>query len=454
MLSTLIQRSQQLFHRAFETEILRRIVKNSSYLVSASGFTAALGFVQGIFVARLLGPAGVGLFSAVRSFTGVANRFASFRIHEMVVRYVRLYEERGDQEKAAAVFKIAGVLEMAGALIAFAIIWGLASVGARLFGQDPASTPLFVLYGSVVLINLLFESATGLLQVFDRFRVMAIITAVQGVFTLVFVVAAYWMQASLGGVVLAYVGGKFLGGLATTVAAFMTAGREWGWMWWRVPLQVLQEDRRNLLTFAFSTNASGTISLVAKDSEALWVSGFLGTTQAGFYSVALWLVGILQIPISPLPSTTYPEISREIVRRDWKNVRFVLRRGSWLAAVYSLPVTLGLITLGWWLIPFVYGVDFAPAYPVLVILLIGYTFTNIFYWNRIALLALNRPVFPTIVNFSGMLLKVAGIFWLASKFGALAFAGLLSGYFIFTVGAAAARVILDLRQRESVELSA
>ncbi|KAA3646658.1 MAG: flippase [Chloroflexi bacterium] len=454
MLNNILNRSQELFNRVFETEVLRRIVKNSSYLVSASGFTAALGFVQSIFVGRLLGPAGLGLFSAVRSFTGVANRFASFRIHEMVVRHVRLYEESGEHEKGAAVYKIAGLLEMAGAIVAFGIIWSLSGLGARVFGQDPTTAPLFVLYGSVVLINLLFESSTGLLQVFDRFRVMAGITAVQGVFTLAFVVMAFLTQASLNGVVLAYVAGKLLGGVATTVAAFITAGQEWGWSWWRVPLNVLKQDRRRLLTFAFSTNASGTISLIAKDSEALWISGFLGTTQAGFYGVALWLVGILQIPISPLPNTTYPEISREIARKDWKSTRYVLRRGSWLATAYSLPVTVGLIALGWWLIPFVYGEDFAPAYPVLVILLIGYTFTNIFYWNRIALLALNRPVFPTVVNFIGMLLKVAGILLFASRFGALAFAGLLSGYFIFTVGAAAARVLLDLRQREASETPA
>ena len=55
---------------------------------------------------------------------------------------------------------------------------------------------------------------------------------------------------------------------------------------------------------------------------------------------------------------------------------------------------LGLALLGWWLIPAVYGAGYAPAYPAVVILLVGYGFANIFQWNRPLLLALGMPSFP------------------------------------------------------------
>jgi hypothetical protein len=82
-----------------------------------------------------------------------------------------------------------------------------------------------------------------------------------------------------------------------------------------------------------------------------------------------------------------------------------------------------------------------------VILLVGYTFVNIFYWNRVALLSLARPVFPTMVNFAGMVLKVSAIFLLVPRYGYLAFAALLSGYYLFTVGVAVVRIFVDLRAR-------
>ena len=82
-------------------------------------------------------------------------------------------EEQGERDKAAAVFKLAGLLEMLGASLAFVLIWLLAPWGARFFGRDEASASLWILYGVVVLVNMLYESSTGLLQVFDRFRPMA-----------------------------------------------------------------------------------------------------------------------------------------------------------------------------------------------------------------------------------------------------------------------------------------
>jgi hypothetical protein len=60
------------------------------------------------------------------------------------------------------------------------------------------------------------------------------------------------------------------------------------------------------------------------------------------------------------------------------------------------------------------------------------------------LLAFNRPVYPTLINLTGMLLKVTGIFLFAS-YGAVAFAAMLSGYYVFTVSLAVLRVRGDLR---------
>src|SRR5690606_10553733 len=128
--------------------------------------------------------------------------------------------------------------------------------------------------------------------------------------------------------------------------ALVTARKHWGRGWWRTPLSVLRVERRSLLTFAFSTNLSATVSLVAKDSEDLWVSAVIGNAAAGVYGLARTLIGFLQIPVSPLPSTTYPELSRAVAQSDWPSIWGILRRGSQLATAYSLPAAAGLILFG------------------------------------------------------------------------------------------------------------
>ena len=439
--------ARSLYFRLFDNPLIRRIVTNSGYLFSATGISAVMSMLQGILAARLLGPAMFGVLGSITTFTSTVNRFASFRMDELVVRYVGHYQEHGDSARAAAVFKGASLLEMGGSLLAFVLVWFLAPVGARFFAHDVSLAIWFRIYGSIVLANLISESATGLLQIFDRFRTIAYITAVQSVLTLVLIAAAYFNNAGLIAIVLAYMAGKTAGALAFTAAALLQARQSWGAGWWRSPLSLLASEKRSLLTFAFSTNISGTISLVSKDSEVLWVAGFLGTTQAGYYKLALALSNLLQLPVSPLPKATYPELAREIARRNWENVRYVLRQGSRLSALYSVSATMVLVLFGGWIIATIYGAEYLPTYPALVVLLVGFTFVNIFYWNRVALLSLGRPVFPTVVNFIGMVLKVSAILVFVPQFGYMAFAFLLAGYYIFTVGIAAARVFLDLRTR-------
>lgn len=451
MFSSSYTRAQALFLKLFENPLLRRIITNSGYLFSATGVSAVMSMLQGIFAARLLGPSLFGVLGVITTFTSTLNRLASFRMNELVVRYVGHYQENGETSKAAAVFKAASFMEMGGSFLAFILIWGLAPLGAQLLADDASLAIWFRIYGSIVLANLISESATGFLQISDRFRAIAIVTAAQSAVTLVLIALAYFYNAGLVAIVLAYMVGKVVGALAFTALALRQASQSWGPGWWRAPLSLLSDERRSLVTFAFSTNISGTVSLIAKDSEVLWVAGFLGTTQAGYYKLALALSNLLQLPVSPLPKATYPELAREVARRNWENVRYVLRQGSRLSAVYSVSTTLALVVLGRRIISLVYGAAYLPAYPALIILLVGFTFVNILYWNRVALLSLGRPVFPTIVNFIGMLLKVGAIWLLVPGLGYIAFAALLAGYYIFTVGIAAARVWLDLRTRSAYQ---
>jgi O-antigen/teichoic acid export membrane protein len=82
----------------------------------------------------------------------------------------------------------------------------------------------------------------------------------------------------------------------------------------------------------------------------------------------------------------------------------------------------------------IYRPEFLPAFPVLLILLVGFGLANILFWNRPLLLALGKAEIPLRVGFWGMLIKVALAFVLLPAAGYLAEAWLLSAYFVVTVG--------------------
>jgi len=438
------------FNRLFGNELIQRVVKNSGYMFSATGAAAALSMVQSILVARLLGVTDFGVLGTITLFTSVVNKFASFRMSELVIKYVGEYTVEGDETKAAAVFKSAAIIETVTSFFAFGLIWLLAPLGAQFFAKDIAATNWFILYGLIVLANFMIESSTGLLQIFDKFKIIAGTTVGQSILTLILVGLVFINQGGLYEIVLAYMAGKMAGAIALAASALVFAARRWGFNWWRAPIGSLRDRSKELVRFAFSTNISATINLVNKDGELLWVSALTGPTGAGYYKLALSLANLIQLPVSPLPQATYPELSREVAAKKWGNMRYILRQGSIMACAYSVLAGLFLLIFGRQLIAFFYTPDFLPAFPALLILMVGLLFANTFYWNRISLLSLGLADYPAKVNSIAAVLKFIGIITIVPIFGYLGSAALLSGFYLFSVSLNVRKTFNELRDRARV----
>ena len=446
--------------------IFQRMLKNTAYLFSATGISAALSLIQGIFIARLLGVDNYGILGTMMLFTGVVNNIASFRMDELVVKFVGHYTEIGDTKRAAAVFKIAALVEVASSFVAYALIWLLAPLGAQFFAKDSALSNWFIIYGVVVLFNLIFESSTGLMQIFDCFRRIAMLNLLQSIVTMVLILAAYLIYIFVPSdvfpiklspmmiVVVVYIVSKLVGAVGLTGMALREAQQRWGKGWWLTSLSLLNGQWRELINFAVSTNLSATINLINKDSELLWVAYFRNPTETGYYKLALTLLNMVQMPVSPMANATYPELSREVANKRWKNVKKLLFEGSLVAGGYTLVASLGLLILGQPFIYYAYSAQYLPTYPALIILLAGVLIANTFYWRRPALLAFGLPEYLTKVSFWAAVVKTLGYFFFVPSWGYLGCAVLLSGYNIFTSLINTSKAVITLRRRETaIELS-
>jgi O-antigen/teichoic acid export membrane protein len=243
--------------------------------------------------------------------------------------------------------------------------------------------------------------------------------------------------------------GKMAGAVTLAVSALVLATKKWGINWWRAPVSLLRDRSKELVRFAVSTNISATINLVNKDGELLWVSALTGPTGAGYYKLALSLANLIQLPVSPLPQATYPELSREVAAKNWGNMRYVLRQGSRMAFAYSALAGLFLLIFGRQLIAFFYTPEFLPSYPALLILMVGLLVANTFYWNRIALLSLGLADYPAKVNLIAAGLKLIGIITIVPIFGYLGSAALLSGFYLFSVTLNVRKTFSELKSRAS-----
>ena len=107
----------------------------------------------------------------------------------------------------------------------------------------------------------------------------------------------------------------------------------------------------------------------------------------------------------------------------------------------------GLVFLGDWLIVRLYTAEFSPAYPAVLILLIGYGFANVLFWNRPLLLSLGMPAYPLVIAGGIGLVKILLSFWLVPLYGYLAQAALLSSFFVLSIGIIVWRGLWEIRTR-------
>jgi O-antigen/teichoic acid export membrane protein len=207
---------------------------------------------------------------------------------------------------------------------------------------------------------------------------------------------------------------------------------------------------KETLHFAVSTNLSATVKTVASESWPLWLGVFLDAGSVGIFKVAMSIVNLLTIPITPLISTAFPDITRSVVAKKWQELRKLLKQITLLATAWTVPASLFMILLGKWLV-WIFGKDYPGSYGTLLFLLLGYSVTNIFFWNRTLLLAFGKANIPLYILAVGAVIKIGLAFIVIPKYGVNGEAALLSGYFTMTTLVMIWVGYNKIRSAESVE---
>jgi len=460
----------------WQDKLLRGVLKNTSYLFSSNTISAALGMFSSIFVTRLLGVNGLGLVATVQTFASNINRLLSFRMSEVVVKYLGqtlAVGQKDDAEsiqasdgviqkttnnlQAAAIVKGIGLVEAATSILAYLVLLLLTSWAARLLAKDPSVAFLFPFYGLMLIANLVYETSTGVLQAHKRFDRLAIINTIQSIITFILILVAFLLKRGVVEVLSAYLLGKTFAGVAISISAIVQMNQTLGRGWWSTSLKQVKEWR-DIFGFAINTNLNGTVNLVTRDNALLYLSYLspanVAQSYVGYFKLGLSIINFITLPIDPFTWPTYTEITRTIALRQWQKTRSLLKRVSSIAGVWTLAATAGIALLGWWLIPLVYGPSTAPVYPVVLILLVGYGTANILNWNRPLLLAFGKPSYPLFVALAVGVIEILLILWLVHGSGYLIMSAILAGYLGVSVGITAWRGWREIRDHEARDITA
>ncbi len=441
----------------FNDRILRRVLRNSTYLILSNVISVFLT----IFITRRLGVYNYGVLGLITSYVTNVNKLFSFRMNEVVVRFVGEAYVQGDRRKTGALIKFAALVETATSLFAFVFMAVTSKLGARIFLDDASLYTLILFYGVSILGQFAVETANGILRVINRYRSIALVSLVQNVIVAAIVFISTQKNLGLIGILSAYLIGKIILGIVPIILCIAWLPNLLGHDWAKAPLSLIT-NKKQILQFTVSTNISSTINLLARDGELLWVGALLSPIYAGYYKTAMTVINMVLTPVNPLIDTTYPEMNRAIIAKQWDRVKSLLRKITTLSGLWTAAAFVGLLFLGKPLLFHeinilglsfqIFKEEYLPAYNVIMTLMVGYGIANVLFWNRTLLLTFSEANYATTVSFWTMLAKMFLTILFVPRGPYITEAVLLSAYLAVSVLIMTFRGLYNLEKASNEEI--
>ena len=338
----------------------RRVAANSGWLLAAQLVAAALGLVEAIAITRSLGASGFGVIALVTAYVLTVSQLLGSRVWEAIIKFVPEYEAAGQRERAAAVFQLCFVIELATGLVSFVVLAATAEAAAWLF-KAPEIAPLIRLMAVFALVNVCKEPSTALLRLDNRFHWLSLVQVVIATLRTAAVCWVCLFSPGVSSIVFAILLATGTQSLVLLAMSQNTARRR------RLPvgrmyaMKRLRGRVRSLLTFVAYSNVTGTGRLLTAHLDTLLVGVFAGMSATGAFELAKRVVTQLTQFANPVYAAIYPEMSRLIAAGRLDRLRELQRRATQtLLAIAVAGCTAGTL-LAPWIIPLLFGSQFTSS---------------------------------------------------------------------------------------------
>jgi O-antigen/teichoic acid export membrane protein len=374
--------------RGFRRRVVeRKFVRDVGMLTVANLVRASLNFVQGILVARWLGPELYGLTALVMSYPSLVYAVFDARSVQASVKYLSEYHALGERDRALAMCKLGYVVDLLIAFLTFLVLMLTAHLAAQSIAHNSAAAGLMILYGGALIPHALVGTSNAILATLGRFSFIASIEIVTTVVRTVLVVGSVLGGWQVAGVVCANALAAAATGLLYGAVAWVLIRRSWGVSIFQGKLGALKGGRREIFAFLAYNDLNAFIGIIPKQLDTLLLGYFRNPTEVGYYKLAKSLSAVTNYLLGPLRSVAYPELSRlwGLGRRDAFS-----RKVRRLAICIAFPLGMAVLLASGFIpfaLPVLVGEIYLPAVGATQLLFISSAVPIAFFWLRLIYLA-------------------------------------------------------------------
>jgi O-antigen/teichoic acid export membrane protein len=360
---------QTMLRALLRDDLLRRMLRNTSYLVTGTAGSSFLALVALALTARALGPELLGILAMIQAFAGMVDR-ARIETSPALIKYgaEALEEERYDDFKS--LMKFGFLVDIGSALFAAMVAVGSVFAAGWWFAWAPETMQMAGLFS----VSILFRTSsmpTAALRLFNHFGLDAAQDVATNVVRVLLVGIAYLAGAGLWTFVLITMAAQILNSVVLTIVGWTVLRRQGYRGVMTSSCKGIRRRCPGIWSFIWSINASNIARRSTREVDILFVGGVLDPAAASLYHVAKKLGEIMVLVAAPIQNAVYPELARLWARAEALRFRRTVTQidiGSGGLGVAFLMVVVFNAEL---LVTLTMGVQFTAAAGPLILQTIG-----------------------------------------------------------------------------------
>ncbi|MDW7710954.1 MAG: oligosaccharide flippase family protein [Deferrisomatales bacterium] len=409
--------------------LFRRILKNSSFLLTGDAVGSGIRLICMALTARVLGVEFFGVLVLIQTYVGVVDRLINFQCWQAVIRFGASCVNEPDRFKKLIRYTVKVELATSAAATCLTILLSPAIV--RWFGWEKAIIWMIVFYSPVTLFNLTGTSI-GVLRLFDQYRRLGLQRIYSAVFKLAGILALVVFGGGIWGFLFVW--------MVTSVVEYLLLG----WFAWitlreRGMGDFLRGDSsssppndKSLFRFMVITNLHGSVRMSSREVDTLIVGWLIGDVAAGMYKVAKLFSLILSKLSDPIYEVVYPELARLVVEGRRKAMILLMGKSALLGGGLALSVWFTFYVFGSNIIHLTVGPEFLNVLGALLWYMGAIVLASAGLPLSPALLAMGRPALILCVDVGSTILYYCALFGFI-MFGSLGIEGAGAAYLVYYV---------------------
>nr|WP_275425570.1 oligosaccharide flippase family protein [Methanosarcina horonobensis] len=400
----------------FKDDLFQRLFKNAGTLLSANMIAWILGLTTFVLMARVLGPSQFGLFTLIISYVTLVDGVVNFQSWQAMIKYGGDALENKNINRFKGVVKFCTLIDVLTAIVGTITAILIVSIIGSWLSWNNDTVNMATFYSLTILFNL-SGTPTGVLRLFNKFRLFAIIHIITATVKLTGIAIIFYLNIDLWTVISLYITTTIIG----QILLFSLGWRELQIQGYtgvfKVPLKEINSLNPGIFNFVLTTNLTGSVGLGRKEVDTLIIGGIAGAEGAGLYKVAKQLASIPAMCSDSLYQSIYPELSKLWAKKEILAFKKLIIRSGLIAGASATFIWIGFIMFGSWAIQTFFGSSYVAAQSLTIMYMLAMVIAIFSFPLQPAMLSIGKPKISFWIQLVATIIYLITLKWLLSAIG-------------------------------------